>query len=102
MSAYMNVLILSIIIPLAASFWPPLGFYRNIKALLSSIALIVILFCLWDVWAIYRGHWWFEPAGVWNARIINMPVEECLFFVFIPFCCIFTWEVVTYLGKKWS
>ncbi|MCX5897068.1 MAG: lycopene cyclase domain-containing protein [Proteobacteria bacterium] len=102
MSAYMYVLIISGIIPVLASFWPPLRFYRNIKALLYSITLIVILFWLWDVFAIYRGHWWFNPAGVWQARIFNMPVEEGLFFVVIPFCCIFTWEVVNYLGKKKS
>ncbi len=100
MSDYMTVLILSGIIPLVASFWPALKFYRNIRSLLISISIIVILFGTWDVFAVYRGHWFFNPAGVWQFRIINLPVEEILFFVVIPFCCIFTWEVIHYLNKS--
>lgn len=96
----MTVLILSAFVPLVASFWPSLKFYRNIRSLLISIALIVIGFGTWDVFATYRGHWYFNPAGVWRLRIINLPVEEVLFFVVIPFCCIFTWEVINYISKR--
>ena len=100
MSRYMTALILSAALPFALSFWPGLKFYRNIKALGLSIGLIVLIFGGWDVWATWRGHWHFHPSGVWPARIINLPVEEVLFFVVIPFCCIFTWEAINYLGKK--
>jgi hypothetical protein len=33
-----------------------------------------------------------------DMRILNCP-EEVLFFVVIPFCCIFTWEPSFYLLK---
>ncbi len=100
MSQYLGVLILSGVVPLAVSFWPPLGFYRNFGALCRSIALIVLVFGAWDVFAVWRGHWWFNPEGVYAARIINLPLEEVLFFVVIPFCCIFTWEALVFIGRK--
>jgi lycopene cyclase domain-containing protein len=100
MSTYMTVLILAGIIPLVASFWPALKFYQNIGSLLISISLVVIVFSSWDIFAVYRGHWFFNPAGVWKLRIINLPVEEVLFFVVIPFCCIFTWEVINYIHER--
>ena len=100
MSKYMALLILSGSIPFVLSFWPPLKFYRNIRALFASIILILIIFGSWDIFATWRGHWSFNPQGVWQMRIINLPIEEVLFFVVIPFCCIFTWEALKYIRRK--
>lgn len=100
MSRYMLVLVISGVVPLVVSFYPPLHFYRHVRALLLTIAMIVLIFGLWDVYATWRGHWRFDPAAVWHARIINLPLEEVLFFVVIPFCCIFTWEIINYIRKK--
>jgi len=96
MSRYMLDLILSGLVPLVASFYPPLKFYKHTPALFLSIILIVLTFGAWDVYATFRGHWYFDPASVWKLRIINLPLEEVLFFVVIPFCSIFTWEVLNY------
>lgn len=100
MSRYSIVLLLSLAIPLVVSFWPPLRFYRNKGALFLSISIIVIIFGAWDVFAAWRGHWHFGPDMVWFLRLVNLPLEEWLFFVVIPFCCIFTWEAVKYLRLK--
>jgi len=102
MSAYMVTLLLSLIIPLVVSFWPPLRFYSNFKALILSITSITLIFGGWDVLATYRGHWRFSDSGVWGVRIINLPLEEVLFFIVISFCCIFTWESIKYIKNKLS
>jgi lycopene cyclase domain-containing protein len=96
----MCVLILSGAIPLALGFAPPLKLYRHARALFYSIALIVVIFGAWDVYATSRGHWCFNPSGVLPLRIINLPIEEVLFFIVIPFCCIFTWEALLYLKER--
>lgn len=101
MSRYMLVLVVSGVIPLVASFYPPLKFYKHVRALIISIVLIVIIFGLWDMYATARGHWRFDPSSVWKIRIGNLPLEEVLFFIVIPFCAIFTWEAVNYLKRKW-
>ncbi|MBN2119517.1 MAG: lycopene cyclase domain-containing protein [Candidatus Omnitrophica bacterium] len=100
MSKYMWVLILSGSFPFVLSFWPDLKFWRNWRALVLSLFLVVVIFGLWDVFATYRGHWHFDKDAVYPLRLINLPLEEVLFFVVIPFCCIFTWEVIKYFKKK--
>lgn len=100
MSQYMWLLLVSAAVPFVLSFYPPLKFYSFIRPLIYSIALIVIIFGSWDVFATFRGHWSFNPDGVWDLRIINLPLEEWLFFVVIPFCCLFTWEALKFLKAK--
>jgi len=100
MSRYAAVLFLFVAVPFIFSFWPPLKFYRNIRSLFISICLVVIIFGGWDVFATYRGHWSFNPAGVGKIKIMNLPLEEVLFFVVIPFCCIFTWEAVKFIKDR--
>ena len=100
MSEYMIVLLVSGIIPLILSFYPPLGFYRRPRALSLSIVVVTVAFGGWDVVATWRGHWRFHPAKVFPVRIINLPLEEVLFFIVITFCCIFTWEVVKFFRYK--
>ena len=100
MSRYMMVLYLAVAAPLILSFWPPLKLYRNLRALAYTIALIVVIFGAWDIFATWRTHWYFNPAGVCNIRIFNLPLEEVLFFVVIPFCCIFTWEAIKYIKEE--
>ncbi|MFH1691202.1 MAG: lycopene cyclase domain-containing protein [Candidatus Omnitrophota bacterium] len=100
MSKYMVVLMLSLSVPLVCSFWPPLKFYSHFRALLCSIFSVALIYGAWDVVAVYRHHWFFNPDGIWSFKIINLPVEEVLFFIVIPFCCIFTWEAVLFIMKK--
>jgi len=100
MSAYAWVLFISGIVPLLLSFYPPLKFYRHGRALVSAISLIVLIFGAWDVFAVSRGHWRFDESKVGAFTVINLPLEEVLFFVVIPFCCIFTWEVMCYFTHK--
>jgi lycopene cyclase domain-containing protein len=100
MSKYMSVLLLSLIAPLMLSFWPGLKFWRNLRALIYTVTLVLVIFGAWDCFAVWRGHWHFAQEGVWPLRILNLPVEEILFFIVIPFCCIFTWETVKYFKPK--
>ncbi|MFA6357983.1 MAG: lycopene cyclase domain-containing protein [Candidatus Omnitrophota bacterium] len=100
MSSYMLVLILSGIFPLVLSFYPPLKFWRNSKALILTLSILVIFFGAWDVFAVWRTHWYFNPQGIIGLRIINLPLEEWLFFIVIPFCCIFTWEALKFIRGK--
>ncbi|MFA5350468.1 MAG: lycopene cyclase domain-containing protein [Candidatus Omnitrophota bacterium] len=100
MSKYMMVLVLSAIIPLLLSFYPPLRFWRNFKPLVFSLSILIVIFGAWDIFATWRGHWYFNPEGVFGVNIINLPVEEWLFFIVVPFCCIFTWEALKYIKER--
>lgn len=100
MSKYMMALIASGIVPLLLSFYPPLRFWRNFRALVFSLSILVVIFGAWDIFATWRAHWSFNPEGVFGINIINLPVEEWLFFIVVPFCCIFTWEALKYIRER--
>jgi lycopene cyclase domain-containing protein len=61
--------------------------------MLIAIAIPAIPFLLWD--ALVTGtHWHFNPEYVSGIKIINLPIEEILFFITVPFACLFTWEMI--------
>jgi lycopene cyclase domain-containing protein len=70
--------------------------YRRPGRLLGALAPPLVLFVAWDVAAIERGHWWYNPRYVTGWRLPgSLPVEELAFFVVIPICALLTYEAVT-------
>jgi len=69
--------------------------YRQPARLAEAMALPVLLFALWDVVAIARDHWSFNPDFVTGWRLPgNLPVEELAFFLTIPVASLLTYETV--------
>ncbi|UCH66177.1 MAG: lycopene cyclase domain-containing protein [Ignavibacterium sp.] len=67
--------------------------WNHWKQMLIAIVIPAIPFLLWD--ALVTGtHWNFNPKYVSGIKIINLPIEEILFFITIPFACLFTWEMI--------
>lgn len=57
------------------------------------MALPVVLFVVWDVVAIARGHWTFTERYVTGWELPgSLPVEELAFFLVIPVCALLTFE----------
>ena len=67
--------------------------WNHWKQLLIAIVIPAIPFLLWDV-LVTGAHWNFNPKYVSGIKIINLPLEEILFFVTVPFACLFTWEMI--------
>ena len=69
--------------------------YRRPRRWLLSLLPVVVVFVGWDLWAIARGHWGFDPAQTLGVVLPGgLPVEELLFFVVIPTCALLTFEAV--------
>lgn len=96
---YLIVLGLTAIVPLIMSFSRELMFYKNVKILFRAIAIPLPVYVLWDVAATALGHWNFNGIYVVGIYIINIPIEEILFFIIIPFVSIFTWESIKFYLK---
>jgi lycopene beta-cyclase len=69
--------------------------WRQPRRLLFALVPTVVLFAAWDVAAIAREHWSFNPRYVTGWQLPgNLPVEELTFFVVIPICGLLTLEAV--------
>ena len=61
-------------------------------ALLSAI-IIAFPFIIWDA-LVTEKHWMFNPKYTIDFRLAHLPIEEWLFFLTVPFACLFTWEMI--------
>jgi hypothetical protein len=76
---------------------------RRIRRVLLSVLPIGLAFVLWDRFAITQGHWRFDNAQVLPLnRIWGLPLEEYLFFIFVPLAAILTVEAVRKVNGHWK
>lgn len=69
--------------------------YRRWLRLLLTVAPVVAIFLVWDVYAIARGHWWFDEGLILGHRLPgDVPIDELVFFVMIPIASVLTLEAV--------
>lgn len=92
----MLLLIGSISIPLIRSFEPRIRFFRNYKALFSGIFVMMLVFIPWDIVFTQHKIWSFNHDYVLGLYIAGLPLEEWLFFIVIPYCVMFSYEVLRY------
>ncbi|MEJ2052906.1 MAG: lycopene cyclase domain-containing protein [Calditrichaceae bacterium] len=79
--------------PLLLSFDKRVHFVKYWSALLPAIVAALIPFIAWDIMVTGR-HWQFNNDFVLPFRILNLPPGEWLFFITVPYACIFSWEVL--------
>lgn len=89
---YLLIDFLSVIVPVIFSFHPKLQFYKHWKAFFLANALVSLVFIVWDVFFTKHGVWGFNPTYLVGIYFMGLPLEEILFFVFIPFSCVFTYH----------
>lgn len=88
-SLYLILNLASIAIPFLVSFHPRLQFYKKWKSLAKSLMITTGVFILWDIAFTYHGIWGFNENYFLGIRIAMLPIEEWLFFLCIPYACIF-------------
>jgi len=89
MPLYLSLLIFSVSVPLILSFDRKVGFYRLWSALFPALIIIGSIYITADILFVRYGIWGFNPAYHTNIVIAGLPLEEWLFFVLIPYACIF-------------
>ncbi len=56
--------------------------------------LPALFYIAWDVWFTHKGVWSFNKEYITGLALINLPVEEVLFFFIVPYCCLFIYECI--------
>ena len=87
---YLLVNLISISVPLALSFKFRGKFIQHGRAIAIAIAITAVFFLVWDVPFAKLGIWGFNPTYLLGAYAFGLPFEEYLFFVCIPFACLFS------------
>jgi lycopene cyclase domain-containing protein len=100
MSTYLLINIAIIFFPLILSFDKNLKFYKKVPYVLQSIAFVSTAYLVWDVIATKRGDWAFNPEHLIGFYILDLPIEEILFFITVPYSCIFIYETVSFYVKE--
>ncbi|QIE60649.1 lycopene cyclase domain-containing protein [Rasiella rasia] len=80
----------SFIIPFLFSFHPRLQFYKKWKGFFIGVVVMMAIFIPWDIVFTTNGFWGFNDAYITGYKFLNLPIEEWLFFICIPYACIFT------------
>lgn len=80
--------------PLALSFEETVHFWTHWPAVGLALGLTGLLYLFWDSLVVRRGDWAFNPVFTGNLRIFHLPLGEILFFVCVPYACLFLFEVV--------
>jgi lycopene cyclase domain-containing protein len=93
MSTYFQVLIFSLIVPLIFSFHNKIKFNNNWPSFFKANFLVTIPFLIWDELFTRDRVWGFSHEHITGSYLFNLPIEEILFFIIIPYCCVFTHEV---------
>lgn len=68
-------------------------FLRNyhLSIVQPSIFIAAIPFILFDMLAVQRGYWKFNPKFITGIHLGNLPIEEYVFFILIPQSCLLIW-----------
>lgn len=94
---YLTLNICTILVPFIASFYPKAPFIASWKRIIPALFVPMTLFIIWDVIFTEKGVWGFTPKYLSGIYIINLPLEEWLFFITVPYACLFTYFALKYL-----
>lgn len=93
---YLWLLVFTLAGPLSHSWDPRVHYAKQWWALFPGIVLTGVYFLVWDHFFTLWGVWGFNPRYLLGITLGVMPLEEYLFFLIVPFSCVFLYEVINY------
>jgi lycopene cyclase domain-containing protein len=91
---------LTLLFPLLLSFDKKVAFYQKWKLVGYGFLMVGIPFIIWDIYFTSQGVWGFNSNYLTGINMGNLPIEEVLFFLVVPFACTFIYAcVLAYFSK---
>jgi lycopene cyclase domain-containing protein len=58
---------------------------KKLKLFLFTDLLILVIYLIWDFWAVSKGSWFFDSNQILGIMLFDkLPIEEVLFFIIVP------------------
>ncbi len=93
--SYVGMLAFCLIGTLPLELFLHVGVYRQWRRLVLSVVPVVVVFVAWDLYAVSRHQWSFDPRQVLGVTLPGgLPIEEVAFFIVVPIAAILTLEAV--------
>jgi lycopene cyclase domain-containing protein len=96
---YLLINVATVFFPLVLSFDKRVAFYKSWKFIWPGMGITGLLFLIWDVLFTVKGVWSFNQKYILGITLFGLPLEEVLFFLTVPFACIFIYECLKYYVK---
>lgn len=89
---YLWINIGTIIFPVLLSFDKKVAFYKHWPNLFPAILITGLFFLVWDQWFAEMQVWGFNAVYLSGYYIGEIPIEEIMFFLTVPYACVFIYE----------
>ncbi|MFA5329623.1 MAG: lycopene cyclase domain-containing protein [Prolixibacteraceae bacterium] len=99
---YLITLVASIAVPLFLSFDKKVQYYKNLKYIIPAILVTAAIFLVWDINFTKAQVWSFNSEYTLGTEFKGLPLEEWLFFLVIPYSCVFIYEVLKFYLQKFE
>ena len=76
-----------------------MAFAKSWRFIWPGMAITGLLFLFWDVLFTINGVWSFNEKYIIGIKFFGLPLEEILFFLTVPFACIFIYACLNYYVK---
>lgn len=75
--------------PFILSFDKKVAYVKQWRSVFFAGLIVAVPFLIWDFSFTQAGVWGFNPDYLCGIYLLNLPIEEVLFFVVVPFSCVF-------------
>jgi lycopene cyclase domain-containing protein len=96
---YLLINAATIFFPVVLSFDKRVAFAKSWRFIWPGMAITGLLFLFWDVLFTIHGVWSFNDKYILGIKFFGLPLEEILFFLTVPFACIFIYACLNYYVK---
>ena len=102
MNLYLWILVGIAVVPLALSFDKKVHYISSWPAVFAAAGIVGAVYIGWDILKTAADVWGFVERYAGSFRILGLPPAEILFFLVVPFSCIFIYAVVRAYFKERS
>ncbi len=97
---YLLINFFTLFFPVVLSFDKRVKFFSKWKYIVLGLLITGLFFLIWDYLFTVYNVWSFNPDYITGIYFLDLPLEEILFFVTVPFACLFIYECLNYYLKK--